>query len=188
MTIAGGLIGFLAFSLLLSAKSDSKLTDLYEVYFYKSTTASKDLKWKKDKDGDLFTFRSIENQKHKLKIIFDDGNFLIVPSVLSLIMQEKGIVTSIDIWPFQDAYEPDRTVVELNHYLNERVFGLSRSVVNQFAKTIHRNIIISNHVERAVVNGKNSSLEIGFKYDLTQPLEGPKLYFPILYFYKETHQ
>ncbi len=166
-------------------KSYSKTLERFEVLLFKAVQLSPALKWEKDENGALYASKSIEDRLHEIKIVFEDGQFIVVPSIFTVFEQDGTNITQLTFWPFAEPLEVTGVLEKLKSILVSPGFKLHPGIIKYFDESIKTNTITAGNFARAIVNGKNTTMEIGFKYKLTTATTPPVLYFPIIDIYKK---
>lgn len=170
---------------LMSEKAQSQTLKQYEVFFGKPIKDSKDLKWKSDEVTKLpKSMAVLEDERHQVKIIFRNGESLVLPSNFSVFDQTNGILDNIFISPFSQAEEPENAVTQFNKIISAPSAGMQRTIQQFFQNGVTAGMVGNETFLRHIIGG-DFMLQIGFRYDVwAKAVDKKTVYHPFFKFYR----
>lgn len=168
------------------AISKNKNVELYEVHFGKHISKSPSLKWPVDKNThQLEPFTTVEKSFHHVKIVFENGEFVIMPSVFSIFDQKNKILNHVKVAPFEESLGVRKALEMFRRIMADPYVGFDSRVQKYFEKRVHENIIINQDSPKLRINGKLNSLAISFHQDIwAEAIDKDIRYHPFFTFFK----
>ena len=173
-------------SIYIFAGSQNKNVEVYEVHFGRNISESPSLKWPVDKKTHQpEPFTTEEKSLHYVKIVFENGDFVTLPSVFSVFDQENKILNHVKVAPFEKSLCVPKALEMFRRIMADPHVGFKPRVQKYFEKRVHENIIINQYSPNFRLNGELNALTIYFHQDIwAKAIEKEVRYHPFFTFFK----